>query len=120
MQCIHERGVGQCLRPNHCRRPNQEPPHDAGHAKPKTLSSKDEKHLETPAKVLFVKDLLRQKDVGSISHTSLNGDVGHHDNYGVFFDIEGAWIEVPRQAKGVEFAIGENLDSETVGYSSTT
>lgn len=116
MQCVHERGVGQRLRPNHCSRPNQEPPHDAGHAKPKTLRGKDEEHLEAPAKVLLVKDLLCQKNVGSVSHTSLDGDVGHHDNHGVFLDVEGAWVEIPCQAKGVELAIGKNLDSKNVNY----
>lgn len=113
MQSVHERGVGQGLRPDHGSRPDQEAPHDTSHTKAKTLCCKHKEHLEAPAKVLLVKDLLGQKDVGRVGYSSLNGDVGHHDDHSMLLDIERARVEVPLDPQSVKLAIGENLHDNT-------
>lgn len=110
VKCVHQCGVGQCLRPDHGGRPDQEAPDDTGHAKPNTLGGEHEQHLEAPAKALLVVDLLGKKHVGSVRDTALDGDIGHHDNDGMLLDIEGAWVQVPLESKGVEFVIGQDLD----------
>lgn len=106
VQGIHQRGVGQGLGPDHSSRPDQEPPNNTGHAETKALGGNHKQHLKAPAEILLVEDLLRQQDVGRVGYTSLDGNIGHHDNNRVFLDVERTRVEVPFDPKGGEFVVG--------------
>lgn len=58
VESIHESRLGQGLRPDHGRRPDQESAHDSGHAKADALCRQYEEHLKAPAEILLVEDLL--------------------------------------------------------------
>lgn len=105
VESIHESRLCQGLGPDHGGRPDQEPADDSSHAEPDALRREDEEHLEAPAEMLLVEDLLSQEDVGCIRHTALNGYRGHHDDDGVLFHVERAWVEVPLESKGVELVV---------------
>lgn len=92
---IHQSRLGQGLWPDHGGRPDQESAHDSGHAEPDALCREDKEHLEAPAKILLVEDLLGQEDVGGICDTSLDGYRRHHDYDGMFFHVERAGVEIP-------------------------
>lgn len=112
VECVHQSRVGQRLGPDHGRRPDQEPSNDAGHAKSNTLGGQHEEHLESPAKVLFIIDLLGKENVCRVGDASLDGHVGHHDDDSMLLHIERAGVEVPLQTKRVELAVGQDLDRE--------
>ena len=95
VESIHKCRLGQGLGPDHGGRPDQESTHDSSHAEPDTLCREDEEHLEAPAKVLLIEDLLSQKDVSGIRYTSLNGYRRHHDYDGMFLHVERAGVEIP-------------------------
>lgn len=102
---IHKSRLGQSLRPDHGSRPDQESADDSGHAEPNTLCSEDKKHLEPPAKILLVEDLLSQEDVSRIGDTSLDRHRRHHHYDGMLLHIEGAGVEVPFQSECVELVV---------------
>lgn len=105
VESIHKSRLGQGLRPDHGSRPDQESTHDSGHTESDALCGEDEEHLEAPAKILLIEDLLSQEDVGRIGDTSLDRHRRHHDYDGMFLHIERAGVEVPFQSERVELMI---------------
>lgn len=61
--------------------------------------------MEDEAKVLLVKDELGKDDVGGVGDGE--GDAGHDADDAVLLDREGAGVEAPAQAEGVEAAVGQ-------------
>lgn len=58
VKSVHESRLSQGLRPDHGCRPDQKSAHDSSHAEPDALCSQYEEHLEAPAEVLLIEDLL--------------------------------------------------------------
>lgn len=105
VESVHESRLGQGLGPDHGGRPDQESAHDSCHAEADTLCGEYEEHLEAPAEILLVEDLLSQEDVGGVGDASLNGYRRHHDYDSMFFHVKGAGVEVPLQAEGIELMV---------------
>lgn len=72
MKGVHQGRVGKRRWPYHGTGPDQETANYTCHSKPKALGSDDQEHLESPAKGLFVEDLLCQKNISGIRDTALD------------------------------------------------
>lgn len=106
MQRIHQSTIHQVTRPNHGSRPDEPAATDARETVAQHLVCDGEEQLEGPAEVLAVEDLLGDEHVGCVEGAAGIGGVGHDDDDGVLFVVEGAGLEVEGQAEKVELVVG--------------
>lgn len=75
MQAVEEGDVDEIRGPDHGSGPDQETASQASQAISCTQRGDSEEKLESPAKVLLVKEALRQQNIGRIQHATAIGSL---------------------------------------------
>lgn len=89
---VHDGGGDEGAGPYHCGGPDEKTAGYAGDSEAHYVGGEDEEDLETPFEVLVVEYLLCEEDVDCVAYCCSGG--GHDSYHGVFFDVEGAGVEV--------------------------
>ena len=100
VQCVEQRRVDDGARPDHARRPHEEPPKQASKGVARKLGGEADHDLVTVSEVLLVEKFLRQHEVAAIG-TPFYG-LGHHSDDGMLLDVERTRIQGPDVAEGFE------------------